>query len=1804
MKKILLMTLALAAMAGVGMADSLNIYTVGNYSLPSYECYDCAITNNYAYIANNDSGLRVINIIDKSNPVEVGSWNPIGIKIYGIAIEGNYAYVAAYDSGLTILNISNPTNPVKVSNINTPGTALKVKIYNGYAYVVCQTGGLRIIDISDTLNPIEVGAPSTTVQPNDVFIVDTLAYVADMNYGLRIISVADGANPYEIGNYLTSFPGRTETVFVSGSYAYISDGDTLRIIDVSTPSAPTLAGSYITAGSSIHGIYVNKNLVYLANNEYSLRVLDITSISTPTEVGYYGVTSSYSKRVVVDGGYIHLVSSTSIPTQRFMILRGYNGLGVYKPSLISPSNNFTFNISTPSFLWNSVDTATSYRLQISPFTNFSSLTYNQTTTDTFITSSALPDNWYYWRVKAYSATDSSEWSEVRQFSVATTTVGIPTLIFPPADTVTNDSFPNFDWSDVAGATQYQLQVARGTRWLYAADYYNGIYTFNASDSSAVTQASRAGLGYVQRLLVEGKYLYANYNNSTVYIYDISDPYNLAPVSNFAISHYSVAVKDTFLFVASSSYGLRVMNIANPALPMAVASCDSPSSVHDVKVRGSHAYMLSGGYLKVVDISNPLNPVITGTVPEANGVVLDVDSVHAYVASNSYGLQVVDISNPAAPVNQGSVDPSGSCRRVKVSGQYAYVAGDGGMRVISVANPSNPVVFGTYIGSSDFSDIDLVGHDAYLADNSSTVSIVSVADPYNPVLKGYANTSNFNYAVAAKDTFMAITNDSVVTASDCAADSFDGDGRYYWRVRAGAGSWGSYSEARRLIMDTQPPWVPTLQTPADQALINTPSPYFLYSTAGGYRYRFQVASDTGFAVVEADTIAPAPGCTLKTVLGDGHHYWRGKAMDLAENWSDWSGRYMFRLDSKAPEAPGGITANGASPSPWTKTNSFSISFIPPFDSSGIYRYFYKKGSAPSSNYDTTYYGMAWNPPISETAVGAGITPFYVWARDTAGNLDYRNAAKVDMRYDSIPPQGAAAHSNEFSRTASFTVSWNAGSDQGGSGLNNHYWIKLKTNSGAWTDLNTYYTGTSYVHSGVQGSKYYFEVAALDSAGNNEVFSGAAECSTLVDNTITSPILVLPYNGDIQDTSATVFLWQKAMAQTGSRLQCSYDSSFSTLVKDTLLAADSTGTLTLGDSLYYWRVRGENSGTDTSGWSPARTLRIDTQAPAAPALATPGNDSLTNDNTPQFSWSAVAGAVSYQLTISPDSLFGGLAVDETIDTTTYTIQTILPDSAYHWKVRAGDAAGNWSPYSARRKFTVDTKAPAVPVLVTPSDIANLSTNMPRFTWNSSSQAIRYQLQVANNTSFAPLETDTALADTSAVPVWGVNDGTHYWRVRCRDLAGNWSAYSNYRTLNISGILQVALITPDTAQVWQPGQSIWIQFTKPLYTGYIDTIHVKVRGKHTSIIRQSLTWQAASRTLLISPDSTFAANDTITVFLHGTLRDSANVSTLDGNNNGTAAGDSSDSYQMTFYTSYFGDYDGNRLVNAADLGMFAWAWYQPAYYRMFEAGPLGGTWPHQRVYVGGATRIDFEDLSGFIYSWNRADNPKSAKSGGYQDGPVSLGAVPGEKLKLAARISPEISFASMDAEIGFDQSLLTVKALEASDLWQGGDKPQLFFSKQREGRTVISAAKWQEGRELSGDLFSMTFEGSQASQTPVTLSYRLYDAQGAEICSGNTALTLNAGPGIPAGFFLGRAAPNPSNRPVAISYQLPKQARVRLEVYNIAGQHISTLVDAVQEAGYYSRSWNLKDRSQQRVANGIYFYKLTAGEYQNVGKMVLIR
>jgi len=90
----------------------------------------------------------------------------------------------------------------------------------------------------------------------------------------------------------------------------------------------------------------------------------------------------------------------------------------------------------------------------------------------------------------------------------------------------------------------------------------------------------------------------------------------------------------------------------------------------------------------------------------------------------------------------------------------------------------------------------------------------------------------------------------------------------------------------------------------------------------------------------------------------------------------------------------------------------------------------------------------------------------------------------------------------------------------------------------------------------------------------------------------------------------------------------------------------------------------------------------------------------------------------------------------------------------------------------------------------------------------------------------------------------------------------------------------------------------------------------------------------------------------------------------------------------------------------------------------------------------------------------------------------------------------------------------------------------------------------------------------------------------------------------FELHQNYPNPFNPETEISYTLLKDSRVKLDIYNLLGQRIRTLVDEYQEAGDRSVSWDGKDERGREVTSGIYLYRLQAGEYSEVRKMVLVK
>jgi len=95
-----------------------------------------------------------------------------------------------------------------------------------------------------------------------------------------------------------------------------------------------------------------------------------------------------------------------------------------------------------------------------------------------------------------------------------------------------------------------------------------------------------------------------------------------------------------------------------------------------------------------------------------------------------------------------------------------------------------------------------------------------------------------------------------------------------------------------------------------------------------------------------------------------------------------------------------------------------------------------------------------------------------------------------------------------------------------------------------------------------------------------------------------------------------------------------------------------------------------------------------------------------------------------------------------------------------------------------------------------------------------------------------------------------------------------------------------------------------------------------------------------------------------------------------------------------------------------------------------------------------------------------------------------------------------------------------------------------------------------------------------------------------------------GVPDKFYLSQNYPNPFNPETEIKYQLPAASSVNIKVYNIIGQEIKTLFSGHQSAGYYSVKWNGTNNQGMKVASGIYIYKMEAGSFIDIKKIVFLQ
>ena len=253
------------------------------------------------------------------------------------------------------------------------------------------------------------------------------------------------------------------------------------------------------------------------------------------------------------------------------------------------------------------------------------------------------------------------------------------------------------------------------------------------------------------------------------------------------------------------------------------------------------------------------------------------------------------------------------------------------------------------------------------------------------------------------------------------------------------------------------------------------------------------------------------------------------------------------------------------------------------------------------------------------------------------------------------------------------------------------------------------------------------------------------------------------------------------------------------------------------------------------------------------------------------------------------------------------------------------------------------------------------------------------------------------------------------------------------------------------------------------------------------------------------------------------------------------------------------------------------------------------------------------------------------GYVNGAV----VDGNEVTFTIRMVDNEPIRGIELDIYHDSDDLVYEGLDKGDKLEnvvdeeGNPRTMTLLGNYLEDHLKVLAYSTSRARTAGdgteGDLIHVTYELADGASLPdqVTFYFGLANLPGTSmdpellnvVCGypdadnpvavSTSAVGIDGNETIPDEFALNQNYPNPFNPSTQISFDVPQGGEhIMLNIYNILGQNVSTLVNGVMNPGTYTMEWNATDEVGNPVASGIYFYELRSSSFIARKKMLLIR
>ena len=235
--------------------------------------------------------------------------------------------------------------------------------------------------------------------------------------------------------------------------------------------------------------------------------------------------------------------------------------------------------------------------------------------------------------------------------------------------------------------------------------------------------------------------------------------NIQYVNNItsAGSAYSIRIIDQYAYIASSSAGIKIYDLIDPANPVEVGNFTDGYSFFELDVEDNFVYAIDDQYtFKILNVSNISNPIKIG---EFNGSNYDdlvvLDSI-AFIDAST-GFSILNCTNPTTIVEIVNIDAQVSITDIYADQDYFYLTTSfRGVEVLSVE--SLPLVQSVArFGEGAVREILIENNLAYLADDIGGVVIVNITNPQSPVKIGEFNEGGRTYGLCYSDDLLFVAN---------------------------------------------------------------------------------------------------------------------------------------------------------------------------------------------------------------------------------------------------------------------------------------------------------------------------------------------------------------------------------------------------------------------------------------------------------------------------------------------------------------------------------------------------------------------------------------------------------------------------------------------------------------------------------------------------------------------------------------------------------------------------------------------------------------------------------------------------------------------------------------------------------------------------------------------------------------------------------------------------------------------------------------------------------------------------------------